>query len=1518
MDMNETITIDRRRTQTRAANARVLSATKRVALSARSVLVSGLMLLATVAHGGVVVHFAYDGRTGTREIAEAQTLVYDAAWATNGVTAKLYDGSTLLASGASGTYDWSPTACGNHTLYLKIYNASGTLLSTESADFSVSHLTYTSKAAVAATCTTAGSTAEIRCSRCGEVVTAAQTIAALGHLPVITKLAVEPTDTTPGYTAEIKCSRCGIVLQERQEIFIGTKTISYSPGSAEMVEVLIDGVTLLSSTNSGTFAWQPKATGTYTITYRTGATTTSEMVIVAGIVYATMPEPDPPTEEDANITIGTTSVSVEAAGKPVQIATSGSGTWVGSVSDSSWLTLIDFSRTAGVSAIVKVTENTDAESRTGYVYISGYVCTITQAGVGAELETNSAEFGAEGGSGEILVLAGGQANWKVKSESDWISVDQVAGTGEAYVTYTVAPFAAVSDRTGYITVAGCTFEVHQVGRSLSISRKSDSFDYLAHAVEIDVTAFLDTEWFVNAMQSWVSIIDPVAGFAKGGGKVALAINENPSYVARSGTVLIGTETYSFSQAGRPNSALAFAISPVSTTASVNGANGLIAVAATPDLPWTAESQSNWLTVMPSFKEGSGDGNIVYTVTPNSTMSDRTGTITVTPEAASGKTAKTHTVHQPAANAAIDVSSHVFAAAGDSFEVTVATGENVEWTIANPASWITIDGSTSRIGPGTVKISVAANSSTDERSATLTIAGHTFTVSQRGRTIEVEYVAIVFDAEGDAGTIDVHPDGTVAWTAVSSANWLTIWAEDGAYNNDDDSVSGTGDGTIGYYVDAYVGDGEARTATITIGDQIVYITQRPYECSISPSAATVAGNAGAGEFGFSASIDDVWNALNILCAQDWIETVQIASYDASTKSGVIRYTYAANDSGVARTGTIVVAGEVYQLEQAARQLVSIAAELEGEGEVSATVGGHAGCVTLPLEVDVGASVTLTATAADGWEFAGWYEGASCASTSMSMTFAASVNRSFTAKFTAIPTYVVNGATYRRGELVTFTAPADTVDDAGTTKIVCLGTSAFPSLGASFSIAVSDDLAFEWDLWQTNYQVKAAVKGGGGLVSAVVGDTKKSLPAWVAAGETVTLTAKPLGKSVFYRWTGDVSTDGGHAGRVTLPITVEKPVSLTAMFGAAIDASDIGAAVGCTNLVFRTGGDGAFLAAIDAVTTNGYSAAMATAGANNDVWLETIVEGSGTFAFDWRADCERDDSGAAQWDRLAVFTNDVEVARIDGAGAYRRVALPIQGRTTIRWSFYRDEIDDSAAPDEPTAWLDGFEIGELTPAVKESGENPEEEEEDLGGVQLWKYGPYWAECNVGASAPEEYGYYFWWGDTVGYVRNENNNGWVSVADGSSFSFSGENASTYGKDNAALEAEGFVDYIGNLVPEYDAATAHLGAPWRMPTDADFNALLLFCDTVWTNRNGVGGRLVTGKGDYADKSIFLPAAGFGDGSGRTYSGVWGIYLSSTPNFDHSQRVRDLNFASAGFYVYTNYSRGTGQTVRPVRNFAK
>ena len=207
--------------------------------------------------------------------------------------------------------------------------------------------------------------------------------------------------------------------------------------------------------------------------------------------------------------------------------------------------------------------------------------------------------------------------------------------------------------------------------------------------------------------------------------------------------------------------------------------------------------------------------------------------------------------------------------------------------------------------------------------------------------------------------------------------------------------------------------------------------------------------------------------------------------------------------------------------------------------------------------------------------------------------------------------------------------------------------------------------------------------------------------------------------------------------------------------------------------------------------------------------------------------------------------------------------------------------------------------------------------LGGVQLWEGGPYWAECNVGATKPEEYGYYFWWGDTVGYARNTSGNGWVSSRTGASFSFLFDNCSTHKKTLTQLQSAGYIDATGNLVAKYDAATAHLGAPWRMPTDAEFAALIDNCTTTWTTRNGVYGRLVTGKGAFSTKSIFLPAAGYGNDSALYSSGSGGLYWSSTPRSENSVFAWYLFFRS-DFFSRFHCDRYWGLPVRPLRGFAK
>ena len=208
-------------------------------------------------------------------------------------------------------------------------------------------------------------------------------------------------------------------------------------------------------------------------------------------------------------------------------------------------------------------------------------------------------------------------------------------------------------------------------------------------------------------------------------------------------------------------------------------------------------------------------------------------------------------------------------------------------------------------------------------------------------------------------------------------------------------------------------------------------------------------------------------------------------------------------------------------------------------------------------------------------------------------------------------------------------------------------------------------------------------------------------------------------------------------------------------------------------------------------------------------------------------------------------------------------------------------------------------------------------DHDKVQLWAGGPYWADTNIGADEPWDYGYYFWWGDTVGYKRV--NNAW-EASDGSSsnFSFRSSNTPTDNKSVATLKSEGWITAEGVLAPEHDAAHVQWGGNWRMPTKQELSGLNSRCNWNWITMNGVKGWLVSGTGNYASNSIFLPCAGHCGWSSLYNAGSYGVYWSSVPDSDSYYACR-LSFNSSGHSTYYSSSdRDVGQSVRPLQGFTE
>ena len=180
--------------------------------------------------------------------------------------------------------------------------------------------------------------------------------------------------------------------------------------------------------------------------------------------------------------------------------------------------------------------------------------------------------------------------------------------------------------------------------------------------------------------------------------------------------------------------------------------------------------------------------------------------------------------------------------------------------------------------------------------------------------------------------------------------------------------------------------------------------------------------------------------------------------------------------------------------------------------------------------------------------------------------------------------------------------------------------------------------------------------------------------------------------------------------------------------------------------------------------------------------------------------------------------------------------------------------------------------------------------------------WASFNLGATAPEEYGDYYAWGET-GPKRNFN---W-SVYQWCNGTYN--SLTKYNTNNSY----GAVDNKTVLDLEDDAAHIILEGSWRMPTDAEWTELIENCTWTWTTINGVYGRKVTSnKSGYTDRWIFLPAAGYRNGTSLYDVRSWGYYWASSLDTDSPDLSWHAKFNSGDLYK-VHQLRCLGKSIRPV-----
>ena len=180
-----------------------------------------------------------------------------------------------------------------------------------------------------------------------------------------------------------------------------------------------------------------------------------------------------------------------------------------------------------------------------------------------------------------------------------------------------------------------------------------------------------------------------------------------------------------------------------------------------------------------------------------------------------------------------------------------------------------------------------------------------------------------------------------------------------------------------------------------------------------------------------------------------------------------------------------------------------------------------------------------------------------------------------------------------------------------------------------------------------------------------------------------------------------------------------------------------------------------------------------------------------------------------------------------------------------------------------------------------------------------GTLWATMNVGATAPEDCGDYFAWGETAP----------KEVYNWASYKWCNGSYKTMTK-YCTSSSYGTVDDKTELELEDDAAYANWGPSWRIPTKEQQDELRNNCTWTWTTMNGVKGEKVTGPNS---NTIFLPAAGCLDGNTHYDLQSYGYYWSRTLHADRSFYAYYIMFYPQ-YVDYHNYHRYQGFSVRPVR----
>jgi uncharacterized protein (TIGR03437 family) len=560
----------------------------------------------------------------------------------------------------------------------------------------------------------------------------------------------------------------------------------------------------------------------------------------------------------------------------------------------SWVTVTFGSSGTGNGTVgYRIAPNNSPSSRSGTFLVGGVPVSVSQAGGACTYSVSTTEVSipSTGATGSISVTTGTGCPWQASSDSSWITISGAAvGSGSGSFNYSVASNTTGQARSGTITVGGIAIQINQETGSCTYTLTTTSIaaPYFASSGSIGVTAPTGCTWTAASSASWLTVTSGASG--NGNGTVNYSVASNANGPPRSARLTIAGINVAVAQDGISCNPTA---TPSTFSFGPNGGTGSFTIESA-GCPWALSTMgAGWIRLAPPLS-GTGNSSASFTVDPNPSGAARTAFISL-----SGFNITVAQAGQ-ACQARLSQYRTELPASGGTASVLVDIPESCSWTSAASAPWVVVTAGNGGQGSGEIAFRVDPNPTAQTRTATLTVGGAIFTITQLGAacTLSFSPSSGVFNASGGTGIIQVSSN--CEWSATTPVSWIVLTPPAG----------GAGDGTLRYTVRENPNT-QSRSAVISVSGSVFAVSQAGKGCSyaVAPDSGRVGGTGGTGVFRVTTSEGCDWNPES---TAEWLTIVSFASVGGS---GSVNYRAEFNPLDKERVASILVGGQEFRVVQA---------------------------------------------------------------------------------------------------------------------------------------------------------------------------------------------------------------------------------------------------------------------------------------------------------------------------------------------------------------------------------------------------------------------------------------------------------------------------------------------------------------------------------------------------------------------------------------------------------------------------